>query len=145
VTSADSDMKTVEKGVKHGARDYLVKPVRIEILRNIWQHVIRKTVYNTKLDAVEAKTLRNSLPRKRHQRDEDESGQSSEESLAQKKSRVVWKTWLHEKFIAAVQQLGVDSKHVVYIDISMHAMKFSILSFIKVLRYPSIAFNSMGK
>lgn len=30
------------KGVTHGASDYLIKPVRIEALKNIWQHVVRK-------------------------------------------------------------------------------------------------------
>lgn len=30
------------KGINHGACDYLLKPVRIEELKNIWQHVVRK-------------------------------------------------------------------------------------------------------
>lgn len=30
------------KGVRHGACDYLLKPIRFEELENIWQHVIRK-------------------------------------------------------------------------------------------------------
>lgn len=30
------------KGITHGACDYLLKPVRIEELRNIWQHVVRR-------------------------------------------------------------------------------------------------------
>ena len=30
------------KGVMHGACDYLIKPVRIEALKNIWQHVVQK-------------------------------------------------------------------------------------------------------
>ncbi|MBA0564709.1 hypothetical protein Golob_009626, partial [Gossypium lobatum] len=30
------------KGITHGACDYLLKPVRIEELKNIWQHVVRK-------------------------------------------------------------------------------------------------------
>ncbi|CAD5319452.1 unnamed protein product [Arabidopsis thaliana] len=39
--SAHSDPKYVMKGVTHGACDYLLKPVRIEELKNIWQHVVR--------------------------------------------------------------------------------------------------------
>ncbi|CDP18324.1 unnamed protein product [Coffea canephora] len=46
MTSANNDLEVIEKGVMHGARDYLVKPVGLEILKNIWQHVIRKTTYN---------------------------------------------------------------------------------------------------
>ncbi|CAI0394941.1 unnamed protein product [Linum tenue] len=40
--SAHSDKELVYKGVTHGAVDYLLKPVRIEELKNIWQHVVRK-------------------------------------------------------------------------------------------------------
>ncbi|KAJ8768211.1 hypothetical protein K2173_021151 [Erythroxylum novogranatense] len=40
--SAHSDKELVYKGVIHGAVDYLIKPVRMEVLKNIWQHVIRK-------------------------------------------------------------------------------------------------------
>ncbi|KAK6135603.1 hypothetical protein DH2020_030651 [Rehmannia glutinosa] len=46
--SANGDPKLVMKGVTHGACDYLVKPVRIEELRNIWQHVIRRTKCDSK-------------------------------------------------------------------------------------------------
>ncbi|KVH93713.1 CheY-like superfamily [Cynara cardunculus var. scolymus] len=42
--SGNSDPKLVMKGITHGACDYLVKPVRLEELRNIWQHVIRRKV-----------------------------------------------------------------------------------------------------
>ncbi|XP_061360404.1 two-component response regulator ORR23-like, partial [Gastrolobium bilobum] len=37
-----SDKERVKKGVIHGACDYLIKPPRIEVLQNIWQHVVRK-------------------------------------------------------------------------------------------------------
>ncbi|KAE8656630.1 Two-component response regulator ARR11 [Hibiscus syriacus] len=40
--SANGDTKLVMKGITHGACDYLLKPVRIEELQNIWQHVIRR-------------------------------------------------------------------------------------------------------
>ncbi|XP_009346208.2 two-component response regulator ARR1 [Pyrus x bretschneideri] len=40
--SADDGKSVVMKGVTHGACDYLIKPVRIEALKNIWQHVLRK-------------------------------------------------------------------------------------------------------
>ncbi|WOL08650.1 two-component response regulator ORR22 isoform X1 [Canna indica] len=40
--SVNGETKTVMKGIKHGACDYLLKPVRIEELKNIWQHVVRR-------------------------------------------------------------------------------------------------------
>ncbi|KAI5441122.1 two-component response regulator ORR24 [Lathyrus oleraceus] len=40
--SGHSDTNMVFKGITHGACDYLLKPVRLEELKNIWQHVVRK-------------------------------------------------------------------------------------------------------
>ncbi|CAL5203061.1 unnamed protein product [Lathyrus oleraceus] len=40
--SACHDTKLVMKGVSLGACDYLLKPVRLEELTNLWQHVIRR-------------------------------------------------------------------------------------------------------
>lgn len=42
VMSYDGDTHTVLKGVTHGAVDFLIKPVRMEELSNMWQHVVRK-------------------------------------------------------------------------------------------------------
>ncbi|CAK8566481.1 unnamed protein product [Lathyrus sativus] len=39
--SACRDPNLVMKGISHGACDYLLKPVRLEELNNIWQHVVR--------------------------------------------------------------------------------------------------------
>ncbi|XP_061348492.1 two-component response regulator ORR24-like [Gastrolobium bilobum] len=62
-----NDKELVMKGVMHGACDYLIKPPRIDVLRNIWQHVLR-----------------------------------------QKKSRLFWNVELHTKFVATVNELGID-------------------------------------
>ncbi|KAF5843520.1 CheY-like superfamily [Dunaliella salina] len=40
--SGNGDTETVLRGVTHGAVDFLIKPVRIEELRNVWQHVMRR-------------------------------------------------------------------------------------------------------
>lgn len=42
--SGNGDTETVLRGVTHGAVDFLIKPVRIEELRNMWQHVMRRRV-----------------------------------------------------------------------------------------------------
>lgn len=42
VLSSHGDKEFVYKGITHGAVDYLLKPVRLEELKNIWQHVIRR-------------------------------------------------------------------------------------------------------
>lgn len=125
--SANGDTKLVMKGITHGACDYLLKPIRIEELKNIWQHVVRKK-------KVESKDQNNSdrpcheseggqmgdsdqngkMNRKRKDQKEDEdedhanNGDNSDEAST-KKPRVVWTVDLHRKFVSAVNQLGFES------------------------------------
>lgn len=42
--SSNGDTNVVFRGVTHGAVDFLIKPVRVEELRNLWQHVVRKSL-----------------------------------------------------------------------------------------------------
>lgn len=125
VMSADDSKSVVMKGVTHGACDYLIKPVRIEALRNIWQHVVRKRKHEWKdLDpsasadeqkppeepdysssANEGHTWKNTKRRK----DEEDETDERDESSSLKKPRVVWSVELHQQFVAAVNQLGIDS------------------------------------
>lgn len=42
VMSSNGETSVVLRGVTHGAVDFLIKPVRIEELRNVWQHVVRR-------------------------------------------------------------------------------------------------------
>lgn len=134
VLSAYGDTKLVMKGISHGACDYLLKPVRLEELKNIWQHVIRKKKSDPKEKSKTSKPdkttsdsgsgLRSAgaensdengkLTKKRKDQDEDEdedkeNGNDNEDPSAQKKPRVVWSVELHRKFVAAVNQLGIDS------------------------------------
>lgn len=123
--SGNSDPKLVMKGITHGACDYLVKPVRLEELRNIWQHVIRKKVESKS----QSKSNNNQekpnneggqeagsgdpngkLNRKRKDEDEDVDDNDNEDDdpSTQKKPRVVWSIDLHRKFVAAVNQLGIE-------------------------------------
>ncbi|KAL4334681.1 hypothetical protein GQ457_07G044070 [Hibiscus cannabinus] len=129
--SANGDTKLVMKGITHGACDYLLKPVRIEELRNIWQHVIRRKKLDRKdgsnscsidkplIDSGDAAGTENVDPtgklnkkRKDQNEDEDEehdeNGIDDEDTSTQKKPRVVWSVELHRKFVAAVNQLGID-------------------------------------
>ncbi|KAI4380596.1 hypothetical protein MLD38_006769 [Melastoma candidum] len=131
--SSYGDTKLVMRGVYHGASDYLVKPVRMEELKNIWQHVIRKN-FNSKLkndcpnlDKVNDREvgvvgnmaasgdLPGKLTKRRKEQNEDDEdedsedgGQENEEPSSQKKPRVVWSVELHQKFINAVNQLGLE-------------------------------------
>ncbi|KAL6861147.1 hypothetical protein ACP4OV_016847 [Aristida adscensionis] len=136
--SVNGETKTVMKGITHGACDYLLKPVRIEELRNIWQHVVRRKFSNREHSNLDVYKDINKPPsadlyhghiqissgmpdqsgricKKRkelHSEDEDEGEendfQEGDEPSAAKKPRVVWSVELHRKFVAAVNQLGID-------------------------------------
>ncbi|KAB1199655.1 Two-component response regulator ARR12 [Morella rubra] len=133
--SAHSDTELVMKGVTHGACDYLLKPVRIEELKNIWQHVIRRKKIDSKdqiNSLTEDKTYHGNgdggqrvtstgdadqssrLDKKRKEQNEDEEEDDednepeNEDASTQKKPRVVWSVELHRKFVVAVNQLGLE-------------------------------------
>ncbi|XP_017628199.1 two-component response regulator ARR12-like [Gossypium arboreum] len=129
--SAHSDTKLVMKGITHGACDYLLKPVRIEELKNIWQHVVRRKKPDSKDrvnalnqdkasggigEAVQTSTScsdqKFNKKRKDQNEDEEDDGEDNEhendDPSTQKKPRVVWSVELHRKFVAAVNHLGLD-------------------------------------
>ncbi|CAI8587311.1 unnamed protein product [Vicia faba] len=133
--SGHSDTNMVFKGITHGACDYLLKPVRLEELKNIWQHVFRKkkTYSNYQNKASNEDRVANILggnsqnilenngdQNKRiskRRKDRDEEGEEDEEGegtgdeddpSSQKKPRVVWSVDLHKKFVYAVNQLGLE-------------------------------------
>ncbi|KAI7989086.1 Two-component response regulator ARR1 [Camellia lanceoleosa] len=84
VMCVNNDKESVMKGVSHGARDYLIKPVRLEEVKNIWQHVVRKNLFNTtKSGTVQAGTDQNALipssERQREKSTEEEEEQQDNE------------------------------------------------------------------
>ncbi|XP_033509701.1 two-component response regulator ARR2 isoform X1 [Nicotiana tomentosiformis] len=126
--SADDSRNVVMKCVIHGAHDYLIKPVRIEALKNIWQHVVRKNKDKWKgkvfdqSDTVEdgewpqeppedveysSSANEGSLKSSKKRKEEDET-EERDDMVALKKARVLWSAELHEKFLQAVNQLGMD-------------------------------------
>eukprot|EP00252_Welwitschia_mirabilis_P011135 TRINITY_DN25033_c0_g1_i1.p1 TRINITY_DN25033_c0_g1~~TRINITY_DN25033_c0_g1_i1.p1 ORF type:complete len:775 (-),score=137.61 TRINITY_DN25033_c0_g1_i1:681-3005(-) len=136
--SANGETSAVMKGITHGACDYLLKPVRFEELKNIWQHVIRKkrTDANSRNDQTHgdangnAKSNRKAedgehtsavnegaeksskSSKKRKDQDdfdeEDENDHETEDPSTLKKPRVVWSVELHQQFVSAVNTLGID-------------------------------------
>ncbi|MQM05995.1 hypothetical protein Taro_038812, partial [Colocasia esculenta] len=132
--SADVRTSTVMQGIKHGACDYLIKPVRFEELKNIWQHVVRKK-WNENKDHEQSGSLDDSDRHKRaaddgeyassvndaadgnwktqkkkrdSKEDEDDGELENDDPSTSKKPRVVWSVELHQQFVSAVNQLGID-------------------------------------
>ncbi|XP_072990483.1 two-component response regulator ORR21-like [Typha latifolia] len=131
--SADTRTNIVMKGIKHGACDYLIKPVRMEELKNIWQHVVRKKWNDSKElehsgsledsdrnkrvadDAEYASSVNDgadgtykSQKKKRDIKEEDDGELENGDPSSSKKPRVVWSVELHQQFVNAVNHLGID-------------------------------------
>lgn len=113
--SSNGETSVVLRGVTHGAVDFLIKPVRIEELRNVWQHVVRRKRDQVKegregsdedADEVTGGIKRSSSDKKRKgdRRDSNED----ERDGSTKKPRVVWSVEMHQQFVNAVNQLSID-------------------------------------
>lgn len=135
--SADDSKNVVMMGVTHGACDYLIKPVRMEALKNIWQHVVRKKNLEWKerdfeqcgsvddqqklVEDLDYSSSANegSWKNSKRRKDEEDEVEDRDDSSALKKPRVVWSVELHQQFVTAVNHLGIES---------MDLLPFSFLS-----------------
>ncbi|KAL3370035.1 hypothetical protein AABB24_007189 [Solanum stoloniferum] len=131
--SGDGRTNLVMRGVQHGACDYLIKPIRDEELKNIWQHVVRKRYNSSKepecsgsLDdndrykrgsddaecassVIEgADGVLKPQKKKRETKEEEDTEMENDDPSTTKKPRVVWSVELHQQFVSAVNQLGID-------------------------------------
>ncbi|PIA51443.1 hypothetical protein AQUCO_01100344v1 [Aquilegia coerulea] len=128
--SVDGEISRVMKGVLHGACDYLLKPIRMKELQNIWQHVLRKKIHEVKdmeihegsegvqhmksnLDGFDDSYLLagGDLASSRKRKDlenQELDDQDFSDASAAKKTRVVWSVDLHQKFVNAVNLIGLD-------------------------------------
>lgn len=116
------------KGIQLGACDYLLKPIQMGVLKNIWQHIFRKKINDGKhIESHErmAMTSRSNEFDDRHQLNGGEMGatrkrknmankrcddQESTDSSTSKKARVIWSVDLHQKFVDSAMQIGFDSE-----------------------------------
>ncbi|KAI3437773.1 hypothetical protein D9Q98_000220 [Chlorella vulgaris] len=111
--SSNGDTDVVLRGVTHGAVDFLIKPVRVEELRNVWQHVVRRRSLHTGGRSSDEHSNQGDEQGLTHQggvkRKESETIQVQHDTQGgSKKPRVVWSVEMHQQFVDAVSQLGVD-------------------------------------
>ncbi|KAF7104537.1 hypothetical protein CFC21_105429 [Triticum aestivum] len=118
--SLDCDKKVVMKGIDHGASDFMVKPVCAHELKNIWQHVQRwrnpKAIghisdHDSDVQRVQPATADKSKysGNKRNVGDDsNENNESTHISSTHRKPRVTWTIELHNKFLEAINQIGLD-------------------------------------
>uniref|UniRef100_A0ACD6A6K7 Uncharacterized protein n=1 Tax=Avena sativa TaxID=4498 RepID=A0ACD6A6K7_AVESA len=128
IVSVNGEKETMYKGIVHGACDYLVKPVNIKKLKNIWQHVVRKNQVamnhnNSESDddgadqrmvqPITAEHGRGGAKKsKKRLKKKKNGGHDSDKNkrvpTTHKKPRVSWTGELHNRFIEAVNRLGLD-------------------------------------
>ncbi|KAK6942430.1 Signal transduction response regulator, receiver domain, partial [Dillenia turbinata] len=161
--SANDDKACVMKGIKYGARDYLIKPVRMAELSNIWQHVFRKHIFEqNELGSKKEGSDQSSKFYKRQRdgkRENDlDSGNSQSDAylMLPKKKRVSWSRDLHIKFVEIVQQLGVDNavpKKILELmdepgltreNVASHLQKFDGFGNLSMPTVPRISFDAPG-
>ncbi|XP_058079958.1 two-component response regulator ORR21-like [Magnolia sinica] len=132
--SVDCKVEVAMKGIEYGACYYLMKPLCMDEVKNVWQHVILRRrkpdgKENEQVGNAEDNSSRNpstedvqyansaneenSKKSKRRrdakdQTDEDDDEDDYADNSAQKKQRVIWSTELHREFLKAVDKLGYD-------------------------------------
>ncbi|KAI3509426.1 hypothetical protein L1887_24690 [Cichorium endivia] len=107
-------------------------------LRNIWQHVVRRKVEskpksNNDQDKSDQgtenghRTVKSNRKRGIEDEDVEENGHESGDPSAQKKPAVVWSIDLHRKFVAVVNQLGIESS--LSLEYTLYFDKFTKLKY----------------
>ncbi|KAK7341107.1 hypothetical protein VNO80_24031 [Phaseolus coccineus] len=118
--SFDDDKKSVMKAIKLGACDYWIKPLHEDRIKNMWAHVVRKSMSENKMQKDIIVNLEDDDDQRRMISSDDSNfvfsstveiprkvdnvGES--ERCARKKSRIVWTSELHRKFVEVVDQIG---------------------------------------
>ncbi|KAI3514686.1 hypothetical protein L1887_13305 [Cichorium endivia] len=124
IVSEDDRKDTIIECVKKGACAYLPKPVKMEDLQLLWQHVARKEMLRFRqmkhIDSVENGEPDSSnggedkefcgssdggpvlVDRRRKDREDEQ------DKVERKKQRLVWTDELHQLFLDAVEQLGIN-------------------------------------
>ncbi|GMI69655.1 hypothetical protein HRI_000634800 [Hibiscus trionum] len=123
--SADYDRNAVIGSLFKGAMLYMVKPITMYDLKNLWQFAFIQQRENVSIldetSGIEEATSmesatgvdkrRNLRNRKRKRSDEirDEKEEDIDGSVIQKKPKLVWTDELHNRFLQAIKLLGIKA------------------------------------
>ncbi|RVW28447.1 Two-component response regulator ARR2 [Vitis vinifera] len=132
--SADDKETSILRGLEAGAAFYIVKPVNYDDLRNLWQYAVSsrkvKSVVNRKFKSSQGASLvqktsvdvdigsvallndekqnkrdtKNKAPIKVNEGNEKEKA----EIVTTKKTKVIWTTALHNRFLEAIRKIGLE-------------------------------------
>nr|GMD24997.1 two-component response regulator ARR2-like isoform X1 [Ipomoea batatas] len=117
--SSDETVDAIKQIVIQGACGYLLKPVRKEEIKVLWQHVVRHKQGNLGKgirppqaaafwDSGEMPPQQKSVENcgsSNNNRDEDTNATATTANV--KKPRLVWTPQLHQQFVAVVNQIGL--------------------------------------
>lgn len=137
--SADDKEGIALKGLEGGAAFFIMKPVNPDDLRDLWQFSAMKrkkyqyveiqeisdenpSTENVASDQVGAPASSSSLnneeatnskepKRKSPIKEGSEERNIGESSSQQKKPKIVWTNSLHNRFLEAIRNIGLESKH----------------------------------
>nr|TKV93517.1 hypothetical protein SEVIR_9G230500v2 [Setaria viridis] len=144
IMSSNGDTATVMKYITNGASDFLIKPLRIEELKNIWQHVFRKQIgaehrkcNNAEhVDQLPYRTMGITEATATLDSEIRENNGTVTDIRDLRKSRLSWTMQLHRQFIAAVNSLGSDIpnkileimkvKHLTREQVASHLQKYRL-------------------
>ncbi|KAJ6673509.1 TWO-COMPONENT RESPONSE REGULATOR [Salix viminalis] len=121
MVSAEDSRSSIMKGIRHGARDYLLKPVRIQEMQNIWQHVLRKRLSDSSdksssfiEEMIEQESVPSIEPEEEVTRAKEKEiiGSANGDTCSVKKPRVTWSSELHVKFVDCVKKLEASGERV---------------------------------
>ncbi|KAI4351538.1 hypothetical protein L6164_005896 [Bauhinia variegata] len=125
LVSARDDMDYIMRGLRHGASDYLIKPVRLADIKKLWYHVFKKMTAGTPAgnpcipkNIIIIKEEEEDMPNSKRVRCEDLKKEESEititsnrgASSSNSKRRISWTADLHAKFLDAMNKLGTKNK-----------------------------------
>ncbi|OMP07887.1 hypothetical protein COLO4_06965, partial [Corchorus olitorius] len=130
--SADNDWNTILGGLFKGAVLYLVKPITMDDLKNLWQFAFIKERGNMFAADESIRTEESSLEntsdvhaesqphtseerqnhqstkRERLEEQENNQDENNDGSAALKKPKLIWTEALHKRFLQAIEVLGFD-------------------------------------
>ncbi|KAG5100390.1 hypothetical protein JHK82_045442 [Glycine max] len=123
IMSSDGRNSVISKSFANGAAHYILKPFSADDFKDIWQYARKLTFQNieggsipgdnTSIQDVHSaissnvsKRKRKCFPRKSTQMNKE--GQSGESSTLVKKPKVVWTPYLHNRFLLAIKQIGLE-------------------------------------
>lgn len=103
--SADSNPEIIRKSLSSGACFYLVKPLKMEEVKTLWQYVVIKNLEKFRFGRHDFSQFNNTININRNECLEQNTTESSV-----KRTRVFWNSELHQKFVDAIKQIGNNSK-----------------------------------